>query len=327
MKFTNIHTVYKGKGEKSNLENTRGIFIVNVFRSILLKMVYKYEYENVAPNISESNIGGQKKKRIENNIFILNGIINEAVQKKINIDIQILDYTQCFDSLSLEECLNDLYDANLTNDNLSLIHLMNKENKVTIKTPFGNTKREKVERIICQGEVFSSLICSVHVGSIGKQCIKENKLLYTYRKELPMNSVKIPPLGMVDDIAAVSMCGSESVEMNAFFNTKTNLKKLQFGVSKCKKMHVGENTTDCPQLFIDKWKLTPVDKISYNIEDYVDTEDGDIEMQATDHEKYLGMEISKFGNNKDNIKLKVSKGFGAIAEIINILDFLLSLLF
>ena len=31
MKYTDIHTVYKGKGERSSLENQRGIFIVNIF--------------------------------------------------------------------------------------------------------------------------------------------------------------------------------------------------------------------------------------------------------------------------------------------------------
>ena len=108
--------------------------------------------------------------------------------------------------------------------------------------------------------------------------------------------------------------------MNAFLNTKTNLKKLQFGVSKCKKMHVGENPSNCPQLFIDKWKLTAVDNISYNIEDYVDSEDGEVEMETTSNEKYIGMKISKFGSNKEYVKLRVSEGFGAISEIMNILD-------
>ena len=108
--------------------------------------------------------------------------------------------------------MNDLFDANLKNDNLPLVYLMNKENKVAIKTPFGKTERELVERIICQGEVFSPIICSVHVGTIGKQCINSNSNLYTYRKEISISSVpmvkgvKISPLGMVDDIAAVSLC-------------------------------------------------------------------------------------------------------------------------
>ena len=210
MKYTDIHTVYKGKGEKASLENQRGIFIVNLFRALLLKLIYVSEYENIAPCISDSNIGGQKGKSVVNNLFILNGIINEAVQKKLKLDIQIVDYTQCFDSLNLEECINDLFDANLQNDHLSLIYKVNSENKVSIKTEMGKTKRHLVERIVSQGEVLSPIICSVQVGSIGKQCIENNSLLYTYREgvKLPPRGsaaeVKIPPLCMVEDIATVS---------------------------------------------------------------------------------------------------------------------------
>ena len=209
MKYTDIHTVYKGNGDKSSLENQRGIFIVNVFRAILLKLIYVSEYENIAPCISDSNIGGQKGKRVANNLFILNAIINEAVQNKLKLDLQILDYSQCFDSLNLEECINDLFDANLQNDNLSLIYKVNSENEVSIKTEMGKTKRQSVERIVSQGEVLSPIICSVQVGSIGKQCIENNSLLYTYREGIKLppfgvtNGVKIPPLGMVDDIATL----------------------------------------------------------------------------------------------------------------------------
>ena len=142
--------------------------------------------------------------------------------------------------------------------------------------------------------------------------------MYTYRKDVSISSVphrkgvKIPPLGMVDDIAAVSLCGVESVSMNAFLNTKTNLKKLQFGVAKCKKMHVGDKQEKCPQLFIDKWKLDSVDSFSYSIDNYIDIEDGEIEMETTSNEKYLGMVISKTGSNRENIQSKISKGLGAI---------------
>ena len=36
-----ITTIYNGKGEKSNLENDRGIFLVTTFRSILMKLIYR----------------------------------------------------------------------------------------------------------------------------------------------------------------------------------------------------------------------------------------------------------------------------------------------
>ena len=36
-----VATIYKGKGEKCDLENDRGIFLVTTFRSILMRLIYK----------------------------------------------------------------------------------------------------------------------------------------------------------------------------------------------------------------------------------------------------------------------------------------------
>ena len=47
MEFCNIVSIYKGKGEKGDLKNDRGIFIVNIFRAIMMKMIYRDKYEIV----------------------------------------------------------------------------------------------------------------------------------------------------------------------------------------------------------------------------------------------------------------------------------------
>ena len=39
-----ITTIYEGKGEKSSLENDRGIFFVTTFRTILMKLIYRDKY-------------------------------------------------------------------------------------------------------------------------------------------------------------------------------------------------------------------------------------------------------------------------------------------
>ena len=128
--------------------------------------------------MSDSNIGARKGKSVRNHIFILNGIINEALHTKNKaIDIQILDYAQCFDSLSLSECTNDLYDNGLVTDNLNMIFKMNENNKVAIKTPYGMTTREEVNKIVLQGEVMGPLQCFVLVDSFGKECLLRDKYL------------------------------------------------------------------------------------------------------------------------------------------------------
>ena len=68
MKFVNIVCIYKGKGDKMDLQNDRGIFIVNVLKSIFMKMVWSDIYDTLDENMSDSNVGGRKKKSIRNHM-------------------------------------------------------------------------------------------------------------------------------------------------------------------------------------------------------------------------------------------------------------------
>ena len=78
--------------------------------------------------MSDSIIGARKYKSIRNHIFVLNGVINESINMKNHgIDLQILDNKQCFDSLWMEECMTDLWEAGTKDDKLALIYQMRKQ--------------------------------------------------------------------------------------------------------------------------------------------------------------------------------------------------------
>ena len=64
--LTDIVAVYKGKGGRMELSSERGIFIVNIIRSILMKLVYKDNYPTVDESMSDSNVGARIKKNIRN---------------------------------------------------------------------------------------------------------------------------------------------------------------------------------------------------------------------------------------------------------------------
>ena len=57
-----ITTIYKGKGEKYDLENDRGIFLVTILRSILMRLIYKDKYKLIDSNMSDSQLGGRKAR-------------------------------------------------------------------------------------------------------------------------------------------------------------------------------------------------------------------------------------------------------------------------
>ena len=305
MELANIVSIYKGKGEKMDLENDRGIFIVNKFRDILMKLSYQDKYEVVDRSMSDSNVGGRKNKNIRNHIFVVNSVINEVIQnKKHSIDIEILDYKKCFDSMWMEECVNDLWEAGVQDDQLALIYKINEKVNVAVNTPFGITERKFIERIVMQGEVYGPLCCSVQVDTSAKECVQSEKFLYKYK-----DTVDVPPLAMVDDLLLISNCGLNSVLVNGFINSKTNFKKLQYGVDKCHKMHVGSESHLCPDLSVDNWEVEAVECLATGVTELVDKYSGSSGLESSDAEKYLGDVICNDGKNKRNSEARKGKGF------------------
>ena len=166
-----------------------------------------------------------------------------------------------------------------------------------------------------QGETLAPLECSVKVDTFGKECLEQNKLLYSYK-----GKVGIPPLALIDDVASISRCGIESLKMNSFLNARTNLKRLQYGEDKCHKLHVGRKNQTCPELFIDTWKVKNVSHVNTNKFDIEDEEGGGAKVEISDAEKYLGDIITSDGKNRKNIVARAGKGEGIRKQIMSMLN-------
>ena len=319
MKVTNISAIYKGKGEVTDLESDRGIFLVSIFRTILMTLIYKEKYDVIELSMSDSNIGARKQKNIRNHIFIVNCIIQDVLSKKSKepIDIMVLDYKQMFDSECLFECMNDLFEAGVDDDMFALVYEANRENFVAVNTPHGISKRETVKEIVMQGDVLAPLISSLQVDTIGKECLEEEKHLFHYKDLVP-----IPPLGLVDDLFTISKCGLETEKLNRFINNKTALKRLQFGTSKCVKLHVGRqcNPSLCKDLYVDSWNLEVVTDPETGKYFQKESFDGPVKMATKTEQKYLGDIISIDGKQTKNVQARKNKALGTITQIIQILE-------
>ena len=104
--------------------------------------------------------------------------------------------------------------------------------------------------------------------------------------------------------------------MNSYMNAKTNLKKLQFGLEKCHRMHVGASTSFCPDLELDEWKLRNVLDIKTGETTLTDEYDGPRRPEDSDVEQYIGDLISHDGSNLKNIMSRKAKGTGIVDNIM-----------
>ena len=97
---------------------------------------------------------------------------------------------------------------------------------------------------------------------------------------------------------------------------QTNIKKLQFGIEKCKKIHVGKLYEDykCQPFYVDDWEEIENKKKNNGSIDIRDEYIGEEINDDSSDEKYLGEIISKDGRNIKNIKARVDKGKGIIKK-------------
>ena len=303
IQWANITSIYKKSGSRLSLDNDRGIFILSVLKKIIDRLLYNDMFEEIDINMSDSNIGGRKNKNIKNHLFIIYGIINSVIKGEANpIDVQIYDIQKCFDALWLEESMNDLVDTipeDKQNDRMALLYEGNKNNFVAINTAVGQTERVDIPRIVMQGGTWGPIMCSNSIDKIGKKCHETGEHSYIYKKR-----VRILPLGMVDDLLAVSECGHKAVELNTFLTAQGELKKLRFHVpdiitnkSKCHRLHIGKTSFTCPELKVHGHTMETV---------------------LTD--KYLGDFLSSNGTNDATLRDRKGKAIGCLNNILSILD-------
>ena len=292
---SNISSFWKKKGDKSDLDNDRGVFNVTKIRSILDKIIYNDIYDRVDASMSCSNIGAWKNRNIRDHLFVINGIINDVNKNKEakDIDIQIYDVAKCFDKLEFTNTSNDLFNSGVQDDKFVVIANSNQQCDVSVKTPWGtNTKRTILNRIEMQGTVLAGLKCSVSIDSIGKESLENtHDILYKYK-----NCTSIPPLSLIDDIIAVGNCSSDSVKVNATIQGKIQGKQLELSHKKCFKMHVGKYHECCPVLSVHGQ-----------------------EMKTTASERYLGDIITSDAKITNNITDRYNKGIGYANQILSIL--------
>ena len=63
VRLADISTIYKGKGKKCELINDRGIFVVTILRSILMRLIYLEYYSQIDESMSDSQVVSRKGKK------------------------------------------------------------------------------------------------------------------------------------------------------------------------------------------------------------------------------------------------------------------------
>ena len=91
-----------------------------------------------------------------------------------------------------------------------------------VETRYGRSKRVKLKKIVMQGSVSGETLCSNQISKLCHKTYLEGNI-YLYA-----NSVPVPALAMVDDIASVVICNSvNAIRSNVSTDEFIKSKKLE----------------------------------------------------------------------------------------------------
>ena len=198
----------------------------------------------------------------------------------------LYDFKTCFDSLWLKDVLNTLWDAGVENEFFYIIYLLIKNCNITVNAPFGPTERFTVEKLVKQGTVLGSVLCSTSVCEYCKDEVNLDQGTF-------VGKVEIRQLAFVDDLNDINTLPSRMINSNSNAVHFEKLRRLQFGTDKCEMLKVGKKMVTLPKLELHGEEIE--------------------EKKAA---KYLGDYFDSKGDNSDLVDKRIGSITSAMTDII-----------
>ena len=284
----NIKSVFKGKGDTGDLANHRGLFIGNS----ILKLYETLKLNGIANDLkfSEYQAGGRKSHGIADQLFIIYSIIQKAKNDNTALILQFMDLIKAFDKMLLKAVMLDLWDSEIKGRLWRNIFQINKQAKIKIKTPFGETSEAEIAEILKQGSVLATILAALHTDSIKKYFV--NSGLGSYYRNL-----HIPNLLFQDDIVRIEKNSNDMNTANMRHNTYKEINRMKFHEDKTVILRVNMKKPEQTEVKLDG-KL----------------------LKCVKQQKYLGDIITENGTHEKTIMERENNITGTTAEISNILS-------
>ena len=279
-----VTTLWKGKGDKENLSNYRGITTSTAIGTIIETMIDK-RIENYVP-YTQAQGGGKRGASTCDHLFILRAMIETTLKQKRSTFLTFYDVSKAYDNVDNDDMLNIIWEKGLRGKSWRILRNLNKNLKAIVKTRHGLTRSIDMEIGGKQGSRLTGRMFAKMMDTLAEEMLP-TKEGYKFNDELT-----IPVLLWVDDVVSC-VDGQENqrkmLDTIAHFAVKH---KLRWGASKCNVMKIGKHNENSAQ-----WTL------------------GELSIEEADSYKYLGDVITRDGKNTKNLKQRKNKISAATTTI------------
>ena len=280
-----ITTIWKGKGDKENLANHRGITVSSAIGSIIEEVIDQRIQKII--KITQGQAGGVKGAATADHLFLLRAIMDIAKENKSNLFLTFYDVQKAYDRADVKNMLHIAWKAGVKGKLWRILKELSTNLTAVVKTRFGPSRKITRHNGGKQGSRLMGRLFSKQMDTISENFISQDNL------NIKVNSkLSIGALVWVDDVLSCTLGIRNQRSVLETVDDFARRNKLEWGESKCKVMQVGKKVK-----VPEKWQL------------------GEKNISNTTSYKYLGDTITNDGKNKTNLELKENKIQATIRQI------------
>ena len=155
--------LYKGCGSCNDLNNQRNIHTKQDIPKFFGHIVTTAAKPSMVNNMSPYQIGTKPGHRAQEHLYVIKSVIGLYENNRKAIALQLWDISKYFDRESLPDALNELYRSNVQGKLYKLIHEMNKDTRITVRTPVGDSEAREIGEGLGQGTIEGALCSAVNL--------------------------------------------------------------------------------------------------------------------------------------------------------------------
>ena len=215
---TTLHQIYKGKGPKEVLSNSRYIHSKEWLPRLNEGMVVEFMKDIILKKSSPYQIGGQPGHRAQEHIFSIKSILAKNIMEGEMVILQEYDLSKFFDKEAVPDVMNTLHEAGVDGKAYRAWAKLNGNTNIRVKTGVGYSEWSQEGPMIGQGTGGGALVSQLNID----QGVVD--MFHGSDQEISYGAVRVLPVIFMDDISR-AVCSLESaragnVKMSSVVNSK-----------------------------------------------------------------------------------------------------------
>ena len=215
---TTLHQIYKGKGCREILSNSRFIHSKDWLPRTCDFLVVEKIKPCIIKGTSKFQIGGIEKHRPQEHLFVVKSILGLFADLNKSVIFQLYDIQKYLDKENLRDAMNTLFEAGVDPKMYRVWFNLNKNTVIRVKTGSGHSEWAEAGELIGQGTGGGALVSSINLDKGMEEFFKGSGDEITY------GEVRLQPLMFQDDVVRLT----DSVHAARAGNTRImNVVKLK----------------------------------------------------------------------------------------------------